>query len=295
MNTAATSALSSTAIDIQPVSRRAETRGDAPDFSYALASASLERMAAQSLKAHGAAPGGDSATAKARPDPQSSTKAPRSEVSQPENQAATSPEQEVAPATNAEAPKGTAAANAAGAAPPQALIATNVPFGGPAGQHSARATDSVALRDQALRPETSKATGASKQPAQTATARADFAEVLARRLEKTSIFEMRLDPPEHGRVEGRLAIADDGKAILSLTFDNQSAFDLFSRDAQLLRQTLAQAGLDFASGDLRFSYREQPPTDGPAVADATTATIARRDYEALFHADWSAGALDIRI
>jgi flagellar hook-length control protein FliK len=179
--------------------------------------------------------------------------------------------------------------------PAPASIVTNFATGGPAVQQSAKAADAVALRDQTSKAETSKAIATAKQPAQAATLRADFAEVLARRLEKTSVFEMRLDPPEHGRVEGRLAIADDGKAILSLTFDNQSAFDLFSRDEQLLRQTLGQAGLDFASGDFRFSYREQVPIEGAADLEATAAINTDRNYEAAFHADWSAGALDIRI
>ncbi len=295
MSSITASALSSSANDLQTVSRRAEARGDAPDFSYALASASLERQAVQSLQAHGATPGSDSAPAKARPAPETSTTAPKSEVFQTDLRTPTSPERNVARETDAGSPNDRATANQAGVASSPALIATTLPIGRTAGQHSAKAADATALRDQASKAETSRATATAKQPAQAATLGANFAEVLARRHEKTSVFEMRLDPPAHGRVEGRLAIADDGKAILSLTFDNQFAFDLFSRDEQLLRQTLAQAGLDFASGDFRFSYREQVPIEGAADLDATTMINAGRNYEAMFYADWSAGALDIRI
>ncbi|MCA8890201.1 MAG: flagellar hook-length control protein FliK, partial [Parvularculaceae bacterium] len=133
-------------------------------------------------------------------------------------------------------------------------------------------------------------------PAQTR-AGEDFAQILARRLEKSSHFEFRLDPPEMGRVEGRLTLGDDGKAVLALKFDNQAAFDMFARDEQALRQTLANAGFDFGDGDFVFSYREDaaPELALANIDAAPTLSLAAPAYDAAFAAPWSAGAIDIRI
>lgn len=119
-----------------------------------------------------------------------------------------------------------------------------------------------------------------------------FAEILARRLEKSTVFDIRLDPPALGRVEGRLTVGDDGKSVLTLAFDNQSAFDLFSRDEAALRLALANAGLSFGDRDVSFSFREQGAGErSPSMAARESAAA----YDPEFYADWSAGALDIRI
>jgi hypothetical protein len=124
----------------------------------------------------------------------------------------------------------------------------------------------------------------------------DFARLLARRLDKSSSFEFRLDPPEMGRVEGRLTLGDDGKATLALKFENQTAFDMFARDEQALRQTLADAGFDFAQGDFVFSFREDGADRQVGGIDAATTAIAAAPvYEAAFSAPWTAGAIDIRV
>jgi flagellar hook-length control protein FliK len=128
-----------------------------------------------------------------------------------------------------------------------------------------------------------------------ATLKAEFAAILARRLEKTSVFDLRLDPPELGRVEGKLVVNDDGKSVLSLTFDNQNAFDLFSRDEQALRLALQHAGLSFGAGDFKLSYRAPAEAAGDAFGGLSAAAPAAISYEPAFHAEWSAGALDIRI
>lgn len=295
MNSITPSVIASNAINASSAGRSVDARVDAPDFSYALAAATLERQASQSLKAHGAAPGAASAPSQAPRGRDQATystadAAVADETTAPESPG---PDKTATPVGGASAGRQTAAVT--GAVAPPALLATPVAASTPGAQGAARIADAIAAREAATRSETSKAAAPAKAPAPTATPRPEFAEVLARRLEKTSVFEMRLDPPEHGRVEGRLAIADDGKAILSLTFDNQNAFDLFSRDEQLLRQTLTQAGLDFAAGDFRFSYREPLLIEGAADFGAATGPVAGRNYEAVFYAEWSAGALDILI
>lgn len=295
MNSIAPSTFASNAIDATSAGRKVDARVDASDFSYALAAVSLERQAAQSLKVHGAAPGAASAPSQAPRGSDQATSSTADATVADDTKALESPGPDKTATTVAGASAGRPTAAVADAVAPPAILATPVAASTPGAQGPARSADAIAAREAATKSETSKAAAPAKAPAPMATPRPEFAEVLARRLEKTSVFEMRLDPPEHGRVEGRLAIADDGKAILSLTFDNRNAFDLFSRDEQLLRQTLAQAGLDFAAGDFRFSYREPLLIEGAAESGAATGPVAGRNYEAVFYAEWSAGALDIRI
>lgn len=272
--------------------RKDDARGDAGGFSYALAAASLEKSASQSLKAHGAtpdrgpaAPSGETA-ADARADKgDKAEKSQRDATASPPKALANERDPVAAPAkTNGAAPAA-AAATAPSLAPPGAPAAL-----------AAKSVNAAAVRDVAAAKTKAPPMKTPRIQPQTPALKLAFAEILARRLEKTSLFELRLDPPEHGRVDGRLSVNDDGKAILSLTFDNQNAFDHFSRDEQALRQALNEAGLNFSAGDFIFAFRERPQTVAPQSDFAPLQTAGSADaYEPLFHADWSAGALDIRI
>ncbi|MCB2113061.1 MAG: flagellar hook-length control protein FliK [Parvularculaceae bacterium] len=268
--------------------------GDA--FSYALASASLERGAAQSLEAHGARPDQtrNAQSAQTSRDTARAQSSDQQKASQPENAPETAGSADYAAAEKTPSERTPESANAA---PASANVASVTP--GQAAQTppaQAKAVDAPALRtESAIKAKTEQAKAPRIAQAPPALKEA-FAEVLARRLEKTSVFDLRLDPPDLGRVEGRLTVNDDGKAVLSLTFDNQSAFDLFSRDEQALRTALHQAGLEFGSGDFTFAFREtaQPSeTDAPG-AFAGAEAPSRYDTPQYF-APWSAGALDIRI
>jgi len=280
---------------IEPRRKEETAQGAASGFSYALAAASLEKNASQSLKAHGAAPGRGEISASAetadgvRRDKSASEPSKDAAIPAPEK---TSPQ----PASEARTPaiKGALAptiASAAAPAQPPTIGIANSPAAA-----SGKTADIAAVRASDVARMKTAATKAPRIEPQSPALKAEFAEILARRLEKTSVFELRLDPPELGRVDGRLAVNDDGKAVLALTFDNQNAFDLFSRDEQALRQALSDAGLNFSFGDLTFTFREpaaafalQSDYSTPPLPDAADA------YEPLFLADWSAGALDIRI
>lgn len=70
-------------------------------------------------------------------------------------------------------------------------------------------------------------------------------------------FTLRLDPADLGRVEVKLDIGKDGKAVVSIQADNASTFDLLRRDSQVLERALQDAGLKLDSGGLNFSLRQQ--------------------------------------
>lgn len=268
--------------------RTARTQEASPAFSYALAAAALERRASQSLNAHGARP---DAKDDAGVPPQANKTggaasvvrektAARVEAASPApREAAKTVASRTSPATDA------FKSQAGAAAAPQFIAAA---LSSPA---SAKAADAVAARDSGPVKARLAALKAQRAPAQAPALKTEFAEILARRLEKTSVFDIRLDPPELGRVEGRLSVADDGRSTLALSFDNPDAYDLYSRDAAALRQALIGAGLDFGAGDFVFAFRDRAGPDGGK--DAGDDSAARADR--LFFAEWSAGALDIRI
>jgi hypothetical protein len=282
--------------DASPRRKEMSSRDDAPAFSYALAAASLEKSAARSLEAHGAKPKGAAAGS---PQPSRKTESGDAQPAAKDNGGAKASRTQNA-VRSADASAATPAADkrpAQGAASPIAPAAQAAPAAvssQPALQ--AKGADAAAIRDAAAAKAKIAAPRAPRLPATPAALKTEFAEILARRLEKTSVFDLRLDPPELGRVEGRLSVNDDGKAVLTLAFDNQNAFDLFSRDEQALRQALQQAGLQFGAGDFVFAFRERRQPD---VASADIAAIPSIDapavYDPVFAATWSAGALDIRI
>jgi flagellar hook-length control protein FliK len=70
-------------------------------------------------------------------------------------------------------------------------------------------------------------------------------------------FEIRLDPPELGRVDVRLSIDASGKTQAHMTADQPQTLDLLQKDATNLTQALRDAGLDVSQGGLNFSLRGQ--------------------------------------
>ncbi len=70
-------------------------------------------------------------------------------------------------------------------------------------------------------------------------------------------FDIRLDPPELGRVEVRLSIDATGKASAHLSADQPQTLTLLQKDAPVLARALREAGLDVSQDGLNFSLRQQ--------------------------------------
>jgi flagellar hook-length control protein FliK len=75
-------------------------------------------------------------------------------------------------------------------------------------------------------------------------------------------FDIRLDPPELGRVEIRLSIDATGKASAHLSADQPQTLDLLQKDAPTLTRALRDAGLNVSQNGLNFSLRQQPGDAG---------------------------------
>lgn len=71
-------------------------------------------------------------------------------------------------------------------------------------------------------------------------------------------FQMRLDPPELGRIDVKLDIDASGQVNARLTVEKAETLDLMQRDQRGLEKALQQAGLDGAKTNLEFSLKQNP-------------------------------------
>lgn len=69
-------------------------------------------------------------------------------------------------------------------------------------------------------------------------------------------FQMRLDPPELGRVDVDLKVASDGRVHAHLIVERPETLDLFMRDQRGLERALQHAGLDTNAENLSFSLND---------------------------------------
>lgn len=69
-------------------------------------------------------------------------------------------------------------------------------------------------------------------------------------------FEIRLDPPEMGRIDVRLEMARDGTMNAQLTVDRPETFEALNRDARHLERMLQQSGMKIDGGNIQFSLRD---------------------------------------
>lgn len=81
--------------------------------------------------------------------------------------------------------------------------------------------------------------------------------ISAKSLSGAKQFDIRLDPPELGRVEVRLSIDNTGKVSAHLSADQPDTLDVLQKDAPALTRALRDAGLDVSQNGLNFSLRQQ--------------------------------------
>ncbi len=72
-----------------------------------------------------------------------------------------------------------------------------------------------------------------------------------------SRFEIRLDPPELGRIDVRLDVDREGNVKSRLVIERSDTYDLLRRDQSTLERALQQAGLKTSDNSLEFSLRDQ--------------------------------------
>lgn len=71
-------------------------------------------------------------------------------------------------------------------------------------------------------------------------------------------FQIRLDPPELGRIDVRMEIDHSGNVNARLTVEKAETLDLMQRDQRGLERALQQAGIDAGKTNLEFSLKQNP-------------------------------------
>ncbi len=125
---------------------------------------------------------------------------------------------------------------------------------------------------------------------------------------KTSTFEIRLDPPELGKVDVRVEVGRDGKIMAVIAARDPAVADALMRGAKTLENALTQAGLTLAEGGVRVeidqkngsgfsgAYSDEfadsgnslDTSDGPSLAEAGDDTSVIPVIES-----WSRRRLDV--
>ena len=119
-------------------------------------------------------------------------------------------------------------------------------------------------------------------------------------------FDIRLDPPDLGRIHVRLDVDRDGNVITHMVADRTDTLDMLRKDTAGLERALQDAGLKTSDNSLQFSLRDQSANQQQSNngGNANTAHIvvddeqlaanepAQRNY-ARYNAP--AGGLDIRV
>jgi len=119
----------------------------------------------------------------------------------------------------------------------------------------------ASTQGQAANAATNTAQPATAAPTQTASAPVTLAglaiEIATAAHAGKQRFEIRLDPPELGRIDVRLDVDRDGNVTSRMTVERAETLDLLKRDAVQLERALQQAGLKTSDNALEFSLRQQ--------------------------------------
>jgi flagellar hook-length control protein FliK len=102
-------------------------------------------------------------------------------------------------------------------------------------------------------------------------------EIAGKALAGKNRFEIRLDPPELGRIDVRLDVDRDGNVTSRLTVDRPDTLDLLRRDAAGLERALQDAGLKTANNGLQFSLRDQSMNEQQAGTSPGAAVLVAND------------------
>jgi chemotaxis protein MotD len=81
--------------------------------------------------------------------------------------------------------------------------------------------------------------------------------IAARSQGGTNQFDIRLDPPELGRIEVRLGVDGNGQVTSHVTADRPDTLQLLQSQQPQLERALEQAGLKTAENGMQFSLRDQ--------------------------------------
>jgi flagellar hook-length control protein FliK len=181
--------------------------------------------------------------------------------------------------------------------------------GAPAGSATAK-TNSDGVANFGISPANAatptQVTATSGTVAPTAVPVAGLAVAIAARAKAGSNqFDIRLDPPELGRIDVRLDVAGNGQVTSHVTVDRADTLQLLQSHQPQLERALEQAGLKTADNGLQFTLRDQSFTgqnsnNGGAPAPAAQLIVPDADLPPIqstqIYSRYGLGSgLDIRV
>jgi flagellar hook-length control protein FliK len=127
--------------------------------------------------------------------------------------------------------------------------------------------------------------------------------IASRALAGDKQFEIRLDPPELGRIEVRMKVDRQGQISSHVIADRPDTLTLLRRDGAGLERALQDAGFKTAGDGLQFSLRDQrgngqqDTRSTPQMLSADQETTTRLDPIPSGYMRYSGrvGGLDIRV
>ncbi|MBL8571508.1 MAG: flagellar hook-length control protein FliK [Phreatobacter sp.] len=96
--------------------------------------------------------------------------------------------------------------------------------------------------------------------------------IAARASTGSTRFDIKLDPPELGRIEVQMTLDREGRVKSRMVVEKQETLDLLQRDQRNLERTLAQAGLETTEGSIEFSLKDQGGNDRQGQGDRPART-----------------------
>jgi flagellar hook-length control protein FliK len=102
-------------------------------------------------------------------------------------------------------------------------------------------------------------------------------EIAGKALAGKNHFDIRLDPPELGRIEVHLDVDRDGNVTSRMIADRADTLDLLRRDASGLERALQDAGLKTSDNSLQFSLRDQSAQQQQTGRASDTARLVVED------------------
>ena len=278
----------------------AEIAGEDPAYSFATALAAIRDQAAAKLEVHGAAPAetvvnpsdkrqGDKVSVDAS---QHRTSASRQQSQETADRASSSlyssvDEPHALQETVSQRPAPPIAAPTEPAAGAIASLTTATATLAPQNQAAPRGDQANRINPSALDGAKSTAPARQTAPQSPATAHS-FAEILAKRINSgATSFEIRLDPPDLGKIEANMKVSASGDTVVALKFENQTTLDLYARDSSLLQSLLSDAGGDTARRQLTFELID------PGLAVNVAAIDSRPALSGGHYASNASSVLDI--
>jgi flagellar hook-length control protein FliK len=175
------------------------------------------------------------------------------------------PAEAAAPEPRTPAPRAPNVANAPDPAPAQPAAAAQSASAQPPATAATAPSATAAAAAQPLSLDTSSAA----TPAQPSAGRQVAHEIVRRASGGATQFDVRLDPPELGRVEVRIEVGRDHRVSATFAADTPQTVTELARAAREITQALQASGLDVREDGLSFdlaerqAQRQQPDRDQP--------------------------------